>query len=171
MMFAVSFAALLLLVAFVFITLLTVIFLCYSSTGSKRWSYGVIKDVTLAESPLILFPFAYLLNCYGYFMWGKSEHFDELRLYDPVLNAMIYRGVNLVEKYGSDEELVHAEYGHYLHFYLEKKYTVDMNTCTVNDTRVILTPLLLRKLKKLIKELDKKQAHEKAKNKVGRIIC
>lgn len=171
MTFVMSIVAFVLIILFAFFTVVMVIFMCYSSTGSKRWTFGVIKDVTLAEYPLILFPFVFVLNCYGYFFWSRTEHFDELRLYDPVLNAMLYRGLNLVEKYGPDEDLVDTEYGHYLNFYLEKKYTVDLNTCTVNDTRVILTPLLIRKLRKLVKELDKKQAVEKAKNKVGRIIC
>lgn len=157
------------IMAFMFIC--TFVFLCYSSSGSKRYAFGVVKDVSLAEHSLILFPFVYVLNALGYFIWSKSEHFDELRLYDPVLNAMMYRALDLVDKYGVDPELVETEYDDYVMFYLEKKYTVNLDKCSVNDTRVILTPLLLRKLRKLQRKLNKMYAIEKAQSKVNKIVC
>lgn len=142
-------------ILFLLISIATTLTLMYYSSDGNKSSFSVIASVCSTKHTLILFPVLYPLYCIQYAIYSRSNHFTGTRIYDPVLECMIKRAVRMGKKY---PQVIDNESSSYcIKFKMERSYIYDLDDCLLNNTKIIISPLLIRNIKNLKKQIKKEK--------------
>lgn len=157
-----------LIIACVFIYTIVIIGpLSYYSSGNDRSAFAIIAEVALSEYPAILFPITWHLYALGYCIYGNELMFKEYRVYDPTIQMTMKRLHRICTK---NPAIVVLDHYSDMRIELEQRYEYDPKYYKVNSVPVVLTPLLVRKLSILKRNVSRMNEKEAVRNKVKNII-